>query len=71
MRSQSKVKLVILLAIILLLALLTITGFQLVKIYQANKTISQQKNQIEQLQQQIDNLNNQPNSDHEVITGDK
>lgn len=71
MRSQSKVKLIILLAIISLFALLSVCGFQLVKIYQSQKTIANQQQQIYQLQQQIDNLNNQPESDHETITGDE
>ena len=70
MRSQAKVKLVIFLAIMLLFALLISSGFQLYKIHEANKTIIQQQNQIQQLQEKIDNLNNQPNSDHETITGD-
>ena len=70
MKSQAKVKLIILLAITLLFALLIVSGFQIVKIHQANRTISEQQTQIQQLQQQLDTLNNQPNSDHETITGD-
>ena len=70
MKSQTKVKLIILLAITLLLSLLVVSGFQIVNIHQANKTIAEQQNQIQQLQQQLDNLNNQPGADHETITGE-
>ncbi|MBQ8615857.1 MAG: hypothetical protein IJ415_04750 [Clostridia bacterium] len=71
MKSQTKVKSVILLAIVILIALFGLVGFQLFKIIQANNKIESQQQQIANLQQQVDYYNNKsPNSNHEIITGE-
>ncbi len=70
MKSQTKVKMLISFAIIVLVALFVLIGFQLVNIHKANKQLKAQQQQISQLQQQIDSFEKQPGSDHETITGE-
>ena len=71
MKSQIKVKSVILIAIIVLIALFAIVGFQLFQIIKANNTIENQQKQISTLQKQLDYHNNKsPEGEHEIITGE-
>lgn len=70
MKSQTKVKMLISFAIIVLIALFVLIGFQLVNIHKANKQLKAQQQQISQLQQQIDSFEKAPDSDHETITGE-
>jgi uncharacterized protein YoxC len=72
MPSQRKVKLLILSAILVFVALVCGIVFQLVKINQIDKRIQQQEKEIEQLQQDIDSFNKQPDKNDEyydVIIG--
>lgn len=70
MKSQTKVKALILLAIIVLIALIGVVGFQLFKIIQANNKIENQEQQISNLQQQLDYYSKLPDGEHETITGE-
>lgn len=70
MKSQAKVKMLISLAIIVLIAMFVLVGFQIVNIHKANKQIKSQQQQISQLQQQIDAYEKIPGSDHNTITGE-
>lgn len=70
MKSQAKVKFLILLAVIVLIALFSIVGFQLIKISQIKKEISNQQNQIDSLQQQLDYYEKLPSTDHDSISGE-
>lgn len=70
MKSQTKVKILISFAIIVLVALFVLIGFQLVNIHKTNKQLKTQQQQINQLQQQIDSFEKAPGSDHETITGE-
>ena len=68
MKSQAKVKFFILLAIMVVVALFGLLGFQLYKIIQANKQISLQQQQISSLQKQMDYYENKlPNTEHDNI----
>jgi len=71
MKSQFKVKTLILLAVIILIALFSFVGFQLVKISQAKKQIENQQQLINSLQQQIDAHQKNPDSNHDLITGEE
>lgn len=70
MKSQMKVKAVILLAITILVALFFVVGFQLFKIIQANNKIESQQQQISNLQEQLDYYTKLPDGEHESITGE-
>ena len=60
MTSQGKTKLLILSAILILIALVCGIVFQLVKIKQVNNQISQQEQDIADLQKELDSFNKQP-----------
>lgn len=70
MKSQAKVKFIILLSIMVMVALFVIIGFQLFKIGKVKKQISAQQYQIQQLQKELDYYNNIPNGPHNSITGE-
>lgn len=70
MKSQAKVKGIILLAIFIMIALFVVIGFQLFNIIKIKKEINAQQQTISELQQQIDYYEKTPNSEHENITGE-
>lgn len=71
MKSQAKVKFVIFLALIIIVAMLSLLCFQLVKINQVKKKIYSQQQQISQLQEQLDYFNNKTtDSEHDSIIGE-
>ena len=68
MKSQAKVKMLISLAVVVVIALFALVCFQLVNIHKANKQIRIQQQQISQLQQKIDSFEKAPDSNHDTIT---
>ncbi|MBQ9795796.1 MAG: hypothetical protein IJW36_02385 [Clostridia bacterium] len=71
MKSQAKVKFLIMLAVVILIAIFALLSFQLFKINQIKKQIAIQKNQISNLEQQIDFYENkQESTEYDTITGD-
>ena len=70
MNSQAKVKAVILLAIVIMIALFSVIGFQLYKIIDIKREISSQQQTISKLQQQIDYYEKAPDGAHDNIVGD-
>ena len=71
MKTQLKVKSIILLAIVVVIALFGLIGFQLFKIYQHTLTIQNQQKQITSLQEEIDYLKDKiPNENFDSITGE-
>ena len=68
MTGQKKVKLVISLAILIIVALFAIVTIQIVNISKAKKEISNQQKQIQQLEKQLNSYEKTPNADYEEIT---
>ena len=72
MPSQRKIKLLILSAILILVALVCGIVFQLVKIKQIDNQIQKQEKEIDQLQKEIESFTKQPTNDDnyfDVIIG--
>ena len=72
MPSQRKIKLLILSAILILIALVCGIVFQLVKIKQIDNQIQKQEKEIDQLQKEIESFTKQPTNDDnyfDVIIG--
>ena len=67
MSIQKKVKFLISLAILVLIALCSVVVVQTFNISKAKKQLANQKHQIEQLEKQIDSYEKQPGSDYEEI----
>ena len=61
MKTRSKVKILILLAVLIVVALIAISVFQLVKIIQTQNKITSQEQQIEQLEKELDYYKNKAN----------
>ena len=73
MNQQRKVKAIIILAIIVVIALLTLTISQLVFIAKAKKELNTQKQQIEELNKKLDyyeNKNSNESGYDIIITGE-
>ena len=70
MKSQTKVKGLILLAITIMVALFVIVGVQLFNIIKIKKEINAQQQTISELQQQIDHYEKTPSGEHENIIGE-
>lgn len=68
MTSQKKVKFLIGLAILIVVALLVTTIFQLVTIAKTNKELKAQQHQIETLNKELDYYQNKLPSNYEEIT---
>ena len=71
MKSQAKVKFLIMLAILILIALFSLIGFQLYKIIKTENRINAQQEQITKLKQELDYYNNKLiENEHNSITGE-
>ena len=69
MINQKKVKTLLSLAIIIIVSLFVVVAFQLVNISKMSNALNSKKDQIQQLQQQLDYYQNKtPQSDYEEIT---
>ena len=68
MSIQKKVKLLISLAILIIIALFSIVVIQIINISKANKEIHRQQEQIQRLENQLDSYNKTPNTDFEEIS---
>ena len=69
MENQKKVKLLIILSILIIVALFTVIVFQLVNIVKSKKELASQQQKIEQLEEDLDYYKNKlPNEDYKVIT---
>ena len=69
MENQKKVKLLIILSILIIVALFTVIVFQLVNIFKSKKELASQQQKIEQLEEDLDYYKNKlPNEDYKVIT---
>ena len=68
MKSQKKIKFLIFLSILLIVALFSIVVFQLVNTIKINNKLDQQSKQISQLEKELDYYQNkQPDSNFETI----
>ncbi len=67
MTIQKKVKLIISLAILIIIALCVTVVFQVVNISKINKEIHAQEKQIQQLENQLDAYSKLPGTDYEEI----
>lgn len=70
MKTQAKVKFLITMAIIVLIAMFALVGFQLVRLSQARKKIALQQQQISLLQKQLDSYEKTPDTNYEDIIGE-
>ena len=71
MESQARVKFLIFIAILVLVGLFSLIGFQLYKIIETENRINNQQEQITKLQQQLDYYNNKIiDGEHDSITGE-
>ena len=71
MNSTRRIKFIIGLAILIVIALIAVVVFQLITLNKTKKELLQQQQQIERLQQEVDYYSNkQPNADYDSITGD-
>ena len=71
MESQARVKFLIFIAILVLVGLFSLIGFQLYKIIETENRINNQQEQITKLQQQLDYYNNKIiEEEHNSITGE-
>lgn len=68
MATQKKVKFLIGLAILIFVALLTVTIIQIVTIAKTKNELNQQKTQIEQLNKELDYYQNKLPENYEEIT---
>ena len=67
MSDQKKIKLIISLAILIIIALFAIVLFQIVNISKSKKEIANQQKQIHQLEKQLNFYEKTPNTDYEEI----
>lgn len=67
--TNTKVKLIILLAITLIIALFSISIIQIVSIYNKNKILTEQQRQINDLNNQLDYYKNQENDNKDSDVG--
>ena len=70
MRSQTKVKFIISLAIIILVAMVCVVGYQLVSISKVRNQIRPQQQKISSLQEKLDSYEKTPNEEYEEILGE-
>lgn len=69
MKSQKKVKFLLFISVLVVAALLFITVYQVISISKTKKEITNQKEQIEQLEEELEYYKNKlPNSDYTPIT---
>ena len=68
MTPTKKVKLIILLAVIIFIALFGTVIIQIVKINKAEREISKQQEQIQMLEKQLDSYSKSPNTDYETVS---
>ena len=68
MTPTKKVKLIILLAVIIFIALFGTVIIQIVKINKAEREISKQQEQIQLLEKQLDSYSKSPNTDYETVS---
>ncbi len=66
MKSQGKVKLFIILAIVIILLLFVISIIQIVSIYDKKRTIAEQKEEISRLEEELGFWENKDNNDTSI-----
>ena len=70
MNSTARIKFVIAVALLIIIALFSIVVFQLINISKIKKEINAQQHQIQQLEKVLDQNNKTPNTDYDSITGE-
>ena len=68
MNSPKRIKFIIMLAIVIVVALLGVIVFQIVNIAKAKKEIAKQQEQIRELNEKLDYYNNKTNISPFIVT---
>lgn len=70
MKSQAKVKFIIYLAILILVAMIGVIGYQLINISKVRQQVALQQKQITSLQEKIDSYEKAPDDTYDNILGE-